>query len=151
MVTVSESVPWKRGELSEVEKCMSCSLHVPMTATGRTRGVISIGPRERQREIRPVPHRHFIFALPKVLRPAFRYRRRLLPKLALCAWKALSTFLRKDTGGDALAAAIVSIQTAGEFLNWHPHLHVLAPAGAFRADGERPPEAAAGGVGCREG
>lgn len=51
MVTVSESMPWKRGELSEIEKCMSCSLHVPMTATGRTRGVISIGLREGQNEI----------------------------------------------------------------------------------------------------
>ena len=89
----------------------------------------------RERVIRPVPHRHLVFALPKVLRPAFRYRRRLLPKLALCAWKALSSFLREDTGGNALPAAIVSIQTAGEFLNWHPHLHVLAPAGAFRRPG----------------
>jgi HD domain/GAF domain/HAMP domain len=51
MVTVSESMPWKSGQLSEVEKCMSCSLHVPMTATGRTRGVISIGLREGQKEI----------------------------------------------------------------------------------------------------
>ncbi len=51
MVTVSESMPWKRGELSEIEKCMSCSLHVPMTAAGRTRGVISIGLREGQKEI----------------------------------------------------------------------------------------------------
>ncbi len=58
----------------------------------------------REQVIRPVPHRHFVFALP-------------------------------NTGGNALPAAIVSIQTAGEFLNWHPHLHVLAPAGAFRADG----------------
>jgi hypothetical protein len=63
-----------------------------------------------------------------------RRQRRLLPELPLCAWKALSSFLREDTGGNALPAAIVSIQTAGEFLNWHPHLHVLAPAGAFRAD-----------------
>jgi len=51
MVTVSESMPWKRGELSEIEKCMSCSHHVPMTATGRTWGVISIGLREGQKEI----------------------------------------------------------------------------------------------------
>jgi hypothetical protein len=64
--------------------------------------------------IRPVPHRHFVFALPKVLRPAFRYRRRLLPKLALCAWKALSSFLHEDSGGDALPAAIVSIRKAKE-------------------------------------
>ena len=89
----------------------------------------------REQVIRPVPHRHLVFALPKVLRPAFRNRRRLLPKLALCAWKSLSVFLREDTEGNALPAAIVSIQTAGEFLNWHPHLHVLAPAGAFRMDG----------------
>jgi hypothetical protein len=82
-----------------------------------------------------VPHRHLVFALPKILRPAFRNRRRLLPKLAQCVWKALSAFLREDTEGDALPAAIVSIQTAGEFLNWHPHLHVLARAGAFRTDG----------------
>jgi hypothetical protein len=33
----------------------------------------------REQVIRPIPHRHFVFALPKVLRPAFRYRRRLLP------------------------------------------------------------------------
>ena len=85
--------------------------------------------------IRPVPHRHLVFALPKVLRPAFRYRRKLLARLALCAWKAVSAFIRDDTGQDALLAAIVSIQTAGEFLNWHPHLHILAPAGAFRRDG----------------
>ncbi|MDH3238382.1 MAG: transposase zinc-binding domain-containing protein, partial [Deltaproteobacteria bacterium] len=89
----------------------------------------------REQVIRPVPHRHLVFALPKILRPSFRRRRQLLPKLTLCVWKALSAFLREDTGNDTLPAAIVSIQTAGEFLNWHPHLHVLAPAGAFRTDG----------------
>ena len=89
----------------------------------------------REQVIRPVPHRHLVFALPKILRPSFRRRRRLLPKLTLCVWKALSAFLREDTGNDTLPAAIVSIQTAGKFLNWHPHLHVRAPAGAFRADG----------------
>jgi len=78
----------------------------------------------REQVIRPVPHRHLDFALPKILRPAFRNRRRLLPKLALCVWKSLSAFIREDTEGNALPAAIVSIQTAGEFLNYHPHLRV---------------------------
>jgi len=31
------------------------------------------------------------------------------------------------------------IQTAGEFLNWHPHLHVLTATGAFREDGSFAP------------
>jgi hypothetical protein len=34
---------------------------------------------------------------------------------------------------------IVSIRTAREFLNWHPHLHFLAPAGTFRTDGSLVP------------
>ena len=51
MATVSESTPWKGGNLSEIERCMSWSLHVPMTATGRTRGVISLGLREGRTEI----------------------------------------------------------------------------------------------------
>ena len=49
--TVSASTPWTAGDLTEIEKCMSWSLHVPMTATGRTRGVISIGLLEGQKEI----------------------------------------------------------------------------------------------------
>lgn len=50
-VTVSEAAPWEGGELSAIEKCMSWSLHVPMTASGKTRGVISIGLRQGTGEI----------------------------------------------------------------------------------------------------
>ena len=32
-------------------------------------------------------------------------------------------YIRANTVVIGLPAAIVSIQTAGEFLNWHPHLH----------------------------
>jgi len=51
MVTTSESMPWKEGELSDLEKSMTWALHVPMTAGGKTRGVISIGLKEGQKEI----------------------------------------------------------------------------------------------------
>jgi HD-GYP domain-containing protein (c-di-GMP phosphodiesterase class II) len=52
MVTVSESMPWGRpGGLSELEKSMPWSIHVPMGAAGKTRGVISIGLRQGQKEI----------------------------------------------------------------------------------------------------
>lgn len=90
----------------------------------------------RERVIREVPHRHLVFALPKALRSAFRYRRSLLPKLALCAWNTVAAYVRAETDPTALPAAIVSIQTAGDFLNWHPHLHVLAAAGAFTVEGD---------------
>ncbi len=63
----------------------------------------------REHVVRQVPHRHFVFALPKALRPAFRYRRSLLPKLALCAWNAVAANICSYTGADALPGAIVLI------------------------------------------
>jgi HD-GYP domain-containing protein (c-di-GMP phosphodiesterase class II)/HAMP domain-containing protein len=51
MVTTSESMPWKEGELSDIEKSMTWALHVPMASGGKTRGVISIGLTEGQKEI----------------------------------------------------------------------------------------------------
>ena len=51
MVTTSESMPWKGGELSDLEKSMTWALHVPMAAGGKTRGVITIGLREGQKDI----------------------------------------------------------------------------------------------------
>ncbi|MGZ8463715.1 MAG: HD domain-containing phosphohydrolase [Candidatus Deferrimicrobiaceae bacterium] len=51
MVTTSESMPWKGGKLSDLEKSMTWALHVPMAAGGKTRGVITIGLREGQKDI----------------------------------------------------------------------------------------------------
>ncbi len=59
--------------------------------------------------IRPVPHRHLVFALPKALRTAFRYRRPLLPKPAVCAWKTVAGYVRDAIFEPALPAAVVAI------------------------------------------
>jgi HAMP domain-containing protein len=50
VVTASESMPWKGGELSEFERRMTWALHVPMASGGKTIGVVSIGLREGQKE-----------------------------------------------------------------------------------------------------
>jgi HD-GYP domain-containing protein (c-di-GMP phosphodiesterase class II)/HAMP domain-containing protein len=51
MVTISESMPWEKGGLTEFEKSMPWALHIPMTSSGRTRGVVSIGLRDGQKEV----------------------------------------------------------------------------------------------------
>ena len=51
VVTASESMPWKGGELSDLERSMTWALHVPMASGGKTIGVVSIGLREGQKEI----------------------------------------------------------------------------------------------------
>jgi ribosomal protein S27E len=39
--------------------------------------------------LKKVPHRHFVFSIPKILRRYFLYDRRLLHDLSCCAWKSL--------------------------------------------------------------
>ena len=83
-----------------------------------------------------VPHRQVVFSLPKRLRIFFRYDRKLLGELAGCAWRALRLYLQVYFDRDDIVpGAIGFIATAGEWLNWHPHLHILITDGGFLSDG----------------
>jgi hypothetical protein len=42
--------------------------------------------------LKKVPHRHFVFSIPKILRRYFLYDRSLLSELSRCAWEALRVF-----------------------------------------------------------
>ena len=81
--------------------------------------------------IEDIPHRHTVFTIPKRLRVFFRYDRKLNTLLFRAAWGALSEVLGSN---ERELAAIFTVQTAGEALNYHPHLHGLLADG-FRKDG----------------
>jgi len=75
-----------------------------------------------------------------VLRPVFRKNRKLLGLLCHCAWETLremhqAAFPEEDVRG----AAVIAIQTAGDQLQWHPHLHALVPDAVWARDGRRLP------------
>jgi len=87
-----------------------------------------------------VPHRHFTFTIPKMLRPYFRFHRGLLKQLCRIARQCVSDFLRDasgDAGGvgttvhDGVPANVMAIDTFGEYLDFHPHLHALVADGLF--------------------
>ena len=79
--------------------------------------------------IEDVPHRHTVFTIPKRLRVFFKHDRKLNTILFRAAWGALSQVL----GSDARElAAIFTAQTAGEALNYHPHLHGLLADGYWK-------------------
>jgi hypothetical protein len=83
-----------------------------------------------------VPHRQVVFTIPKRLRVFFRYDRRLLGDLAACAWRAIRLYFKVYYDGHPiLPGAVGFIATAGEFLNWQPHIHVLLTDGGFLPDG----------------
>ncbi len=71
-----------------------------------------------------------------MLRPYFKFHRNLLPQLCLCAWESLREFFAALLSKNALPGAILTINTACEFLGWQSHVHRIVLCGGFLQDGE---------------
>jgi len=83
-----------------------------------------------------VPHRQVVFTIPRLLRPFLRRSRALLDLLFDAAGETLRGFLTARTDcTDGVIGAFVALQTFGQDLSWHPHLHVLVADGVFLRDG----------------
>ena len=98
--------------------------------------VLQFGTWVTDEVLAPVPHRQYVFTVPKMLRIYFRKDRRLLGKLSQCAADALKTLFRaacKDSR--AVPGIIIVIQTYGDLVKFHPHLHALVTDGIFTPTG----------------
>ncbi len=85
----------------------------------------------------PVAHRQVVFTIPKRLRLHARFDRTLLGKLCSCAWNCIKAEVQRLLGRDDVAPGMIgAIQTFGELLHWHPHVHALVTCGAFTCEGE---------------
>src|SRR5262249_47028605 len=85
-----------------------------------------------QKEVlEPVPHRHVVLTMPRLLRGIFRKRRELLLDLAQCAAEAVVEYVKRQVGAAVRPGIVVSIASAGDLLQWHPHDHILVTDGAF--------------------
>jgi len=98
--------------------------------------VVEFGEWLCEEVLRAVPHRHFVFSIPKILRRYFLYDRKLLSELSRCAWETLKEFFQEAVPEeDAVPGAVIAIHSFGDFLGWHPHLHVLCTDGCFYGNG----------------
>jgi hypothetical protein len=83
-----------------------------------------------------VPHRQWVLSIPKRLRRYFLFDRKLLAKLSRCAWTVLSAYLKQSaTVDDAVPGAVIAVHTFGDFLQFNPHLHIIATDGCFSSSG----------------
>ena len=104
-----------------------------------------------------VPHRQVVFTIPKTLRIFFKFRRKLLGELCRSAVKTLTVYFEALTGEELVPGIIVAVQTFGDRINFHPHLHLLLRALCQRSPGEgqeggpcsRPPGDDRGGAEAR--
>jgi len=76
-----------------------------------------------------VPHRQVVFTIPRMLRIFFKYNRRLLGELCRCALRSLTRYFEVTTGSELMPGVIAAIQTFGNRINLHPHLHFLVTEG----------------------
>jgi len=84
----------------------------------------------------PVPHRHLTLGIPKMLRPYFRHDRDLLKDLCRIAHESLLQYLRATLDlPDGIPGIVMTIHSYGEYLDWHPHLHLLMADGLFVRSG----------------
>ena len=85
----------------------------------------------------PVPHRHVVLALPKLLRPLFRRDRNLLRRLCTVAQQTLTQLLRTALGlPRGRPAFFLTLHTFGEYLDFHPHIHALMADGLLDSEGQ---------------
>ena len=74
----------------------------------------------------PVPHRQFVFTIPRMLRGIFRKRRHLLHLLFNTATATLRDAFRIRLNlPDGRIAAAPAVHTFGDYLLFHPHLRLL--------------------------
>ena len=109
-----------------------------LVATGwacHQKRVVEFGESLCEEVLKAVPHRHFTFSIPKILRRYFLHDRKLLANLSRCGWEALKAFYTtgvRYSKAVSRLGGIVAIQTFGDFpLGFHPHLHILVSVGCF--------------------
>jgi hypothetical protein len=84
--------------------------------------VVEFGEWLCEEVLKAVPHRHFVFSTPKILRKYFLYDRKLLAELSRSAWRSLKIFLRAPVPEKhSVPGAVIATQTFGDFLGFNPH------------------------------
>src|SRR4030043_1446078 len=71
-----------------------------------------------------------------MLRIFFKYKRRLLGELCGSALRSLTRYFKVVTGSELMLGVIAAIQTFGNRMNPHPHLHFLVTEGGVDKAGE---------------
>jgi len=70
--------------------------------------VVEFGERLCMDVLKKIPHRHFVFSIPKILRRYFLYDRKLLAALSRCAWESLKVFLQHSVPeNDPIPGAVI--------------------------------------------
>lgn len=82
------------------------------------------------------PHRQWVFTIPKRLRVYFRYDRKLLGRFCRAAYDTVCDVFGLEIDSECGVPAMVgAVQTFGDLIHWHPHIHAIVADGVFTESG----------------
>jgi hypothetical protein len=82
-----------------------------------------------------LPHRQFVFTMPKAVRPFFRHDRRLFAEVSRLIYNILRDFYQEAASRPLLTGMVIAHQTFGDMLRWNPHFHAIVLEGGFDDEG----------------
>ena len=82
-----------------------------------------------------LPHRQFVFTVPKALRVFFRNNRKLFADISRQIFSIIKEFYKESSGKKIQTGMVIAHQTFGDMLRWNPHFHCLVLEGGFDNEG----------------
>jgi len=91
----------------------------------------------RKQELLPVKYFHVVFTVPHDLLELFRFNREVMYNLLFeKSWKTLCLFAKDPRLLGAQPGAIAILHTWDQQLRFHPHVHLIVPAGGIDKNGK---------------
>ena len=78
-----------------------------------------------------LPHRQFVWTIPKCLRVFLKHNRELHAELSRLMFSLISSYFSEAAGTAVTAGMVSSLQTFGEYVSWNPHWHTIVLEGGF--------------------
>jgi hypothetical protein len=89
------------------------------------------GEKTAQDVLLKLPHRQFVFTLPKALRVFFKHDRLLFSDISTLIFDMIQLYYDEVSSKKIKTGLILSYQTSGDFARFHPHWHGLLIEGGF--------------------
>jgi len=119
---------------AEYFRPFSCSVFHLCPSCSQKRTLL-LGEYMNEQLLLRLPHRQFVFTLPKVLRVFFRHHKRLHGEISRIVYGLVRDFTTAAAGRGIRTAAVMVFQSSGQFARWNPHWHGLFLEGGFDREG----------------
>ena len=92
---------------------------------------------DRKQELLPVQYFHVVFTVPHLLLELFRYNRKVMYDLLFeKSWETLQSFALNPDFLGANPGVIAILHTWDQRMQFHPHIHMIVPAGGLDANNQ---------------